>query len=145
MEHDDLVVVLNGHEGGDVDDLAGLLGGDRRAGAQDLVDVGMLAAQRQPRRAQARIVDLREQQRSEGTCRFVLRRARWADEQVRVHGRHDSRTKPADGGWLADDVVPDARHGAPPSEARTRAATVSGSPVASMTRHRCGSAAAIAR
>ena len=98
-----------GASGGDVDDLAGLLGGDRRAGALDLVDVGVLAA-RGPggRRARLGSSTPGEQHGGERPGRLVLRRARRADEQVGVHRRRDGRAQRGDGGRLADDVVPHA-------------------------------------
>ena len=107
VEDEHLAIALDGREGSLADDLGGLLGGDRRSDAHDLAHVGVLAGQRQPGVTGAGRLGAGQQQGGEGTCRFVLGRARWSDEQVGVNRRRGSPTQRGHGPILTDDVGPD--------------------------------------
>ena len=106
VEDQHLARALDGRQRGLAHDLGSLLGGDRRADAHDLTDVGMLAGQCQPSVTRVRHLAAGQQQRGERAGRLVLGRARGSDEQVGVHRGDRGATQRVDGTVLTDDVGP---------------------------------------
>ena len=86
VEDQHLAVAFGRGERGQPDDLAGLLGGDRRAGASDLPHVGMSARQDEASVALFGIFTAGDHPCGERPRRLQLGRAGGADEQVRVDG-----------------------------------------------------------
>ena len=139
---------LRRREGGDPDDLAGLLGRDRGTGPPDLADVGVLTGERQPGVSLGGVVSAADHPCGECTRCLVLGGARRSDEEVGVH-RTGVRCcgEPFDRVSLTDDVVPHRVHRSTHSVMAdsTSAPTCSIEPTEVTVIQRVGSAAAIVR
>ncbi len=101
VEHDHLAGALDRRPRGQLDDLAGLVGGDGRSGSLDLVDVRVLGAQRQADGSDSGVVDTGER----AGRRRPGRPGAWSSRTARAAGRRAPAPPPPPSGWRSPSAA----------------------------------------